>query len=362
MVLPASSYVNRIATAVPENDINSLFLGFARSRLAEQPRQRHAFDRMMEKAGIDHRYSCFSPYELGGELRVDLEGASTRASCISTAARMDMYARTAPELAQRALDRLELGSDADRLTHLIVTSCTGFSAPGIDLEIMARCRLPRSMERTIIGFMGCYAAINALKQARHIVRSEPQARVLVLNVELCTLHMNEATDLGKLLSLCLWGDGCAASLVTADPVGLAIDSFHAIVDQSHRELMTWTIGENGFDMVLSGQVPLAIQEILGGAITEILGNERAEHVELWAIHPGGRSVLDAVERTLHLGPGALEASRDILRRYGNMSSATIMFVLERMLNARRPGQAGCAMAFGPGLTTETMRFHTAGTA
>ena len=155
--------------------------------------------------------------------------------------------------------------------------------------------------------MGCYAAINALKLARHIVRSEPEARVLVVNLELCTLHLKETHDLEKLLSFCLWGDGCAAALVTAEPHGLRLDSFHAVVAPERRELMTWNIRDDGFDMVLSGQVPAAIQEIAAQRRSAtILGGRPVAEIDLWAVHPGGRSVLDAVERALGLGPTALD--------------------------------------------------------
>jgi predicted naringenin-chalcone synthase len=222
-----------------------------------------------------------------------------------------------------------------------------------------RCGLPNGVERTIIGFMGCYAAINGLKQARHIIRSEPDARVLVVNIELCTLHMRASTDLGTLLSFCLWGDGCAASLVTSEPAGIGLDSFRAVVAHNHKELMTWNVQDDGFEMFLSGQVPSGIHETLNTGIGDILRGRTPDEIDLWAIHPGGRSVLDAVERTLHLKQGALYPSREVLRLNGNMSSATVMFVLEQMLKDAAPGLSGCAMAFGPGLTSETMLFHTA---
>ena len=167
---------------------------------------------------------------------------------------------------------------------------------------MQRCGLPTSVERTIVGFMGCYAAINALKLSRHIVRSEPTARVLIVNIELCTLHLREATELEKLISFCLWGDGCAASLVTAEPHGIMLESFHAIVAAERKELMSWHIRDDGFDMVLSGQVPGAVRETLRNDHPAILGGRPAEEIDLWAVHPGGRSVLDAVERALKLEP------------------------------------------------------------
>ncbi|MFU0505585.1 type III polyketide synthase [Pseudaminobacter sp. NGMCC 1.201702] len=358
--MPSNAFVNRIATAVPDHDVHRFFLRFAASMLAHDPRRRAVFTRMADIAGIEHRYSCFSPGSDPEGASVDRDGVFVRGAFPGTAKRMEMFDAAAPSLAQRALDKLQLGEERARITHLIVTSCTGFSAPGIDLELVARCGLPSSVERTMVGFMGCYAAINALKLARHIVRSDPSARVLIVNIELCTLHLSETDDLEKLLSFCLWGDGCAASLVTAEPHGLLLESFHAIVATEGRELMTWSIHDRGFDMFLSGQVPAAIQKTLSNSRDEILHGRSIDEVDLWAIHPGGRSVLDAVERALDLGPTALAASREVLRRNGNMSSATVMFVMEQLLDARPSGRLGCAMAFGPGLTAETMMFRTAG--
>lgn len=316
------------------------------------------FERMVSLAGIEHRYSCFAPADDPRGGAIDRDGTSFRGSFASTAVRMLMYEAAAPELAHQAVDKLLTDDDRSLITHLIVTSCTGFSAPGIDLELVQRCGLPTSVERTIVGFMGCYAAINAMKLSRHIVRSNPKARVLIVNIELCTLHFREATEFEKLISFCLWGDGCAAALVTAEPHGILLESFHAIVAVEHKELMSWHIRDDGFDMVLSGQVPAAVRETLRKDRPAVLGGRPSKEIDLWAVHPGGRSVLDAVERALKLEPTALAVSREVLRRYGNMSSATVMFVMAEMLK-EPSGLLGCCMAFGPGLTTETMMFRTA---
>lgn len=357
--MSAQAYLNSIATAVPTNDVHRFFIDFASSLLFEDPRRRAIFNRMADKGGIEHRFSCFASGAHPEAGSADAEGVFTRGAFPGTAKRMDMFAAAAPILATRAVEQVLQEQDKAAITHLIVTTCTGFSAPGIDLEIIARSGLSPGIERTIIGFMGCYAAINALKQARHIVRSEPEARVLVVNIELCTLHLKETTDLEKLLSFCLWGDGCAASIVSAEPTGMALDSFHAVVAADSRELMTWSVRDDGFDMVLSGQVPAAINEVIGAKSDEILRGRAIGDINLWAVHPGGRSVLDAVERALNLDAVALAPSREVLRANGNMSSATVMFVLESMLATRQAGQQGCAMAFGPGLTAETMLFQTA---
>jgi len=353
-----TAYINRVATAVPPHDIHDSFRRYAQSLLHDN-RYASLFERMAERSGIEHRYSFFTPKLAPDSPYLDAERFYKRGAFPDTAARMRRFERHAPELAQAAVERLDLGEDRARLTHLIITCCTGFSAPGLDLEMIERCRLPRTIERTMIGFMGCYAAITALKLARHIVRSEPSARVLILNLELCTLHMKETAEFNEILSFLLWGDGCAASLVSADDTGTALDSFRAVVVPGTSALITWHIRESGFDMVLSGEVPATIHNALNDHRADILDGAPPESIGLWAVHPGGRTVLDAVERAFALPPPMLAASRDILRRYGNMSSATVMFVIEMMLKSGARGQKGCAMAFGPGVTAETMLFRTA---
>jgi len=211
----------------------------------------------------------------------------------------------------------------------------------------------------MIGFMGCYAAINALKSAHHIVRSEPDAKVLVLNLELCSLHFQETGELEQVLSFLVFADGCAASLISAEKQGLAIDSFLAVNIPETSHLITWRIGELGFDMHLSGQVPGEIGRSLKGMGSQVTRGRDLSSVDLWAVHPGGRSILDSVEKGLELRADALASSRSVLAQYGNMSSATVMFVLQKLMEKAQSGQNGCAMSFGPGLTAETMLFHAA---
>ena len=356
-----TAYINRIATGVPPHEVHQAFLHFTESLFRQDSGTLSVFRRMAERSGIEHRYSCLPlmpDWRTGSTL--DAEGLYTRGQFANTAARMRVFEERAPELAVATIERLGIAEQRDRITHLVVTSCTGFSAPGIDLQVLERCGLPTSVERTMVGFMGCSAAINGLKVARHIVRSEPAARVLVLNLELCTLHLQETLNLAQLLCFLLFADGCAASLVTAEPKGIALDSFRAVLVPDSRELMAWNIRDLGFDMVLSGKVPRAIHDALRASAHDIVGPGPVGAVDLWAVHPGGHSILDAVERAFSLPPAALATSRDVLRRYGNMSSATVMFVLNTMMRTAAPGAHGCAMAFGPGLIAETMRFHTVG--
>ena len=349
-----TAYLNRIGTAVPEHDVHDAFVGFAEMMLVD-PRLRALFRRMASRADITHRYSFLDPQTDPKRFSAhDAHEFYRLGDFPNTARRMKLFEQCAPELMRKALDRLLL-SEEERsgITHVLVTCCTGLYAPGLDFEIVDHLGLSTGVERTMVGFMGCYAAINALKLARHIVRSDPRAGVLMLNLELCTLHLQETQELEQVLSFLVFADGAAASLITAREQGFALDSFKAVMVPNTRELITWKIRGLGFDMLLSGQVPGE----LGRALHE--GELMAERgdVDLWAVHPGGRSVLDAVEKWLELPTDSLAASREVLSAFGNMSSATVMFVLERMMQQARPGQRGCAMAFGPGLTAETMRFH-----
>jgi predicted naringenin-chalcone synthase len=180
----------------------------------------------------------------------------------------------------------------------------------------------------------------------------------MVNLELCTLHLQETSDLQSVLSFLIFADGCAASIVSAEQSGLELHGFGATLLPDSREQITWRIGEHGFLMWLDGAVPGTIARGLPGAAANLLGGRDPAGVELWAVHPGGRSILDAVQEGLRLEEGDLADSRAVLRNYGNMSSATVMFVLERVLAAGGPARTGCALAFGPGLTAEAMRFRT----
>jgi predicted naringenin-chalcone synthase len=351
-----AAYLNRIATAVPPNDVHAAFVAFARTLFPDN-RRRAIFERMAERGQISHRWSCLAPAGDGGGPSVDADGFYRRGDFPSTGERMRRYEQAAADLAHQAVKGLNLGPAGGGATHLIVTTCTGFSAPGIDLSLVQRCGLDPAIERTVIGFMGCYAAVNALKLARHIVRSEPEARVLVVSLELCTLHLQETDDLEQVLTFLLFGDGAAAALVTAEPEGLELDSFHAVLIPEAADQIAWYIRDGGFDMVLSGRAPATLARALRSGGGDILRGGAAADIDLWAVHPGGRTVLDAVEGALALSPGALACSRAILNDYGNMSSATVLFVLERLMREARSGQSGCGMAFGPGLTAETLLFH-----
>ncbi|WP_031548944.1 type III polyketide synthase [Parvularcula oceani] len=344
------AHLNALSTAVPDNEVHGLFKDFARRQITD--RRRVLLERMISRSGIERRFSPLVPAP--DEEGMDAEGFYRFGDFPSTGRRMRVYDREAAALAERAARGL--GEDLSGVTHLLVTSCTGFAAPGVDLQLIGRLGLNPGVERTLIGFMGCYAAINALRLARQIVKAEPAARVLCISVELCTLHLQETDDLETVLSFSIFGDGCAAALISADERGFRLDSFRTEVMADHRDLITWDIGDQGFDMVLSGEVPGALRTGLPAAARAIVP-EGCGEIDLWAVHPGGRSILDAVENALELPAGALSASRRVLRDYGNMSSPTVLFVLDAMQReAPAAGAPGLALAFGPGLTAEAMRF------
>lgn len=349
-----TAYLNRIATAVPDHDVHDAFVIFAEQMLSS-PRLRTIFRRMVSRADIAHRYSFLDAQKGSGQFSSHDAHAFYRPGKFpDTARRMELFEQCAPVLMRKAVDRLALNDEeCSGITHVLVTCCTGLYAPGLDFEIVDHLGLETGVERTMVGFMGCYAAINALKLARHIVRSDPKAGVLMVNLELCTLHFQETQDLEQVLSFLVFADGAAASLITAREQGFALDSFKAVMVPGTRGLITWKIRGLGFDMLLSGRVPGE----LGRALHEGALMAERDGIELWAVHPGGRSILDAVEKGLELPTEALAASREVLSCFGNMSSATVMFVLQRMMQQAQPGQRGCAMSFGPGLTAETMRFH-----
>ncbi len=353
-----TAFVNQIATAVPEHDAHAGFVQYATNQLAEDARSSRLFKRLSDMSGIEHRYSVLQPAADSSGQCIDCQDFYRRGDFPTTGERLATFEKFAPQLARKAIEGLDLGDKRDQITHLIVTCCTGMSAPGLDLQIVELCGLPNSVERTSIGFMGCNAAINALKTARHIVRSEPISKVLVVDLELCSLHLQESNDLEKLLSFLLFSDGCAASLITAEPHGIGLDSFSALLAPQTSDLITWNVRDSGFEMFLSGQVPCAIREALSADSKGILGGGPVSDFDVWAVHPGGRSVLEAVQAGLNLPKGALADSYEVLRRFGNMSSSTVMFVLKMILDRKISGQRGCAMAFGPGLVAETFTFHT----
>ncbi|MBA2667808.1 MAG: type III polyketide synthase [Trueperaceae bacterium] len=338
-------------------------------------------DRLLERvyaaSGIDRRWSVLDDLRPArcGTLYLDDAGAFRSPG---TGERNDRYIAEAPPLAERAarvaLGRLP-GFEADAITQLITVSCTGFHAPGTDDHLVRALGLSPSTERYHLGFMGCYAAFPALRMANAFCRADPDAVVLIVCVELCTLHLAPTREVDSILSTSVFADGAAAAVVSARdlrgeqlPLELLATSSALTVDG--RQDMAWTIGDHGFDMVLTSYVPRVLEAEIATALAPLL--ERAgvtqDEVARWAVHPGGRAILDKVAIGLGLDRCALAASRDVLADAGNMSSATVLFVLERLTTS--PGQGGAwssdrraevgeliaSFAFGPGLTVDSAIF------
>lgn len=278
-----------------------------------------------------------------------------------TGARNAEYIRQAPPLFAEAADAAIRGAriDPSQVTHVVTVSCTGMFAPGPDYRLVRDLGLPPTVERYHLGFMGCAAALPGLRTAARICAGTPSAVVLVVCAELCTLHFRSSTDPQQIVSSSVFADGAAAAIVTADTAlrgrqWLELDRFATALTDDGEQDMVWTIGDEGFDMTLSAEVPRIIGREIRGAVDNFLGDDVPD---VWAVHPGGRSVLDRVESGLQLPASALAASRQVLRDYGNMSSATILFILRALLNddsvTGRTGERIAALAFGPGLTVES---------
>lgn len=273
--------------------------------------------------------------------------------------RMQWYNRHAAPLSVDAVrDCLQGTLKHTTITHLITVSCTGMSAPGLDLQLVELLDLPRSTWRTSVNFMGCYAAIHALKLADAICNNDPAAKVLIVCTELCTLHFQREPTPDNIASSLLFADGSAAALVVSDQHehrGLAITNFYSEVVPKGKKDMSWELSSSGFQMTLSNYVPSLIAEdfeaLTGRALQHAgLSTEAITH---WCIHPGGKKILEVISNSLHLKDDALKYSYQVLDQFGNMSSSTILFVLKNMMQQVHTDARIFGAAFGPGLTMET---------
>lgn len=349
-----------IGTAVPPyQSAQSALCTWVSDSLEASPALRRWLHALYSRSGIETRHSCLPD---AAALIPHSRFAPGRplAETPTTAERMAIYQREAVDLgvvaAERALVRSSFADAAARVTHLIVVSCTGFFAPGLDLAIAQRLGLRPTVQRTLIGFMGCAAAFNGLRLAAHIVTGQPDAQVLVVCVELCTLHLQPGSDRIALTVASLFADGAAACLVgAAGPSGdlLRLNRLHTQVLPDTTGAMAWQIGDHGFVMHLSSDVPRHVGALAQSALAPLL--DGLPTPTFWAIHPGGRAIVDRLTALLELAPAQVAASYTILRRYGNMSSPTILFVLGEWLDQLRMADisaSGVAVAFGPGLVTE----------
>lgn len=354
-----------IGTAVPPTHIAQQHVRdlFARQPWADRLTQRliHA---AFDAAAIDTRHTVLA--ELGadhaapGDPAVPFLDRDGVLLSPSTAARNDLYIHAAPPLSSAAAGRAlrDAGVPPAAVTHVVTVSCTGSFAPGPDYRLVRDLGLPTTVERYHLGFIGCAAALPALRLAARITGPQPDAVVLVVCTELCSLHIRASDDPQQIVAASVFGDGAAAAVVTGDDRlgragGLELDRFGTAVTSQGEDDMVWTIGDHGFEMILSAEVPRIIGREIRDAVSDFFETDAAPTA--WAVHPGGRSVLDRVEHGLGLDASALATSRAVLRDHGNMSSATVLFILRQLMADEAVGDGAriASLAFGPGLTVES---------
>jgi predicted naringenin-chalcone synthase len=319
-----------------------------------------------EGSGIDNRYTVIEDF---GANRADytfFEPTADLEPFVTTEKRLKVYQEKAIQIALKAAHNC-LSSYAEnmlsKITHIVTVSCTGMYAPGIDIDLVEQLGLPLTTERICINFMGCYGAINGLKTADYICRANPDAKVLVVSVELCTLHFQKHNTLDNWVANSLFADGAAAALVentvnkTGTEPGLELSSFYSEFMPESRNEMGWFVGNTGFEMKLTSKVSKQIKKHIKGVTKRLLQKAGLTTAQIgtYAIHPGGKKILEAVEEALELPEESNAFAYEVLRQYGNMSSATILFVLQKIMKAGKlltPNLV--SFAFGPGLTVEGM--------
>jgi predicted naringenin-chalcone synthase len=352
------SKIISIGTAVPaychkQSDI----LDFMQLVYAGTEVEKRKMRFLYNQSGISQRYSVIPDYSRPlpeWKFYPQTEGLEPFPSLEK---RMAVYNKFAPQLSVDAI-RNCLGHkyDSNSITHLITVSCTGMSAPGLDLQITELMDLKKDLFRTSVNFMGCYAAIHAMKIADAFCKADKSAKVLIVATELCTLHFQRENTADNIMSSLLFGDGSAAALITADDSaeeGLVIDHFYSEIIPKGKRDMAWELSSTGFLMTLSGYVPDLIEEDFRSIVERAAGD--VSDITHWCIHPGGKRIIEAIEKSVGLDKSAAEHSYAVLNEYGNLSSATILFVLKKMMEEKTDKMFG--VAFGPGLTVETFLAH-----
>ncbi len=367
-----------LGRAVASHRVNQQEVGqWMNASLGNPPGLSRWITRIYERSGITTRYTCL-PDSLHDPATSRFAPGTPIERAATTAERMAIYERESVpvglaaahhamrELAARTSQPDDLHGAAQSITHLIAVSCTGFFAPGLDQAIARGLELRPTVQRTLIGFMGCAAAFNALRLAHQIVQSQPAARVLIVCVELCSLHIQPGTRKVDLIVASLFCDGAGACIV-GHPDGhgdcFALDNFHTELTPDTNDHMVWQIGNHGFVLNLAPQIPEQLAQAAPAALHTVMGDTRPQ---FWAIHPGGRGIIESLSRSFALTPDDTAISRSILRDIGNISSATILHVLhafqQHLRSTATTPQTGVAMAFGPGLVTEmaALRYIPAG--
>jgi predicted naringenin-chalcone synthase len=362
-----SSMICGIGTSNPVNKFSQMeIFDFMRNAHELNDIDTRRLEKIYKSSGIDYRYSALTDF---GLRQGDFPFFGNQAGLKpfpTTAQRGEIYKAQALELSLKAIadcTQTLQNFNLEHITHLITVSCTGMYAPGLDIELVESLKLKPSVERTCINFMGCYGAFNALKAADYICKAEPKATVLIVNVELCTLHFQVESNLDNWLSNALFGDGASAVIVQHQDFALEklfeIKSFYTEIVSEAREEMAWEIGDFGYQMQLTNKVPKQIKKGIKTIAEKLLtkANLNWADVKHFAIHPGGRRILEVCAEVFNLNDTQNNAAYEVLRKYGNMSSATILFVLAELaktLKSDKQPQHIMSFAFGPGLTFESM--------
>ena len=354
-----------IGTATPATSVPQDLAAEALARMTSDPEAARKARALGRRSRITRRGSVLGTLDDLSPLGRRLLDPSADAP--STSERMETYARLALPLALQACERAfarDRVVGPEGITHVIVVSCTGFLAPGLDVLLVRELGLPSHVGRTLVGFQGCHAALSALRLAESIARADDRAAVLTCCVELCTLHLQRGDSDDAVLSSALFADGAAAAIVSSSalppparqaPLRIARTATRLVPDTLGG--MAWRVGDAGFEMALSSYVPDLLGHDVRPALRSMLSVGDDEIASLfWAVHPGGASILDSLERALGLRPDELACSRNVLAEHGNMSSATVLFVLDEM-QRRGERRSGIALAFGPGLTIEACRLE-----
>lgn len=354
------SFITSIATAVPDNCFPQMQIAeFMATALQMDDYNQRRLKALYRSTKIAQRYSVLSDYGKLPEAYTFYPNTADLEPFPSVSQRMMAYKKYALPLCLKAIAKL---SNTENITHIITVSCTGMYAPGIDIEIIAALQLNTHIQRTAINFMGCYGAFNGLKMADTICKADAQAKVLLVCVELCTLHFQKKMDEDFLLSNALFADGAAAVLVEAqaneNTKALALKSFFCDLYFEGKQDMAWQVGDLGFEMTLTSYIPKLVKAGIKALIDKLLQNAglNAHEISLYAMHPGGKAILEAIEKALEISEEENKYAYSVLKNYGNMSSCTVLFVLEEILkdSKNQKGQNILSCAFGPGLTLESM--------
>jgi predicted naringenin-chalcone synthase len=358
------SKITSIATAVPlYRHEQKNILPFMQQVYAMNEADKRKMKFLYNQSGINTRYSVLPDYGLLANDWLFYPATENLEPFPDLELRMEWYNKAASPLSVDAIEKcIDDKIDKNKITHLITASCTGMSAPGLDLQIMEAMELPSNIFRTSVNFMGCYAAIHALKLADALCTENRNANVIVVCTELCTLHFQKQNSIDNIASSLLFGDGAAAVLVTHDTnelQGLTIKNFYSEISFKGKQHMSWQLSSTGFLMQLSSYLPDLIEEDFNGLLQNALqhaGIDRSD-ISHWCIHPGGKKILSSIQKSIDIPEEALQQSYNVLRDYGNMSSPTILFVLKKILDELKNGEKHKAnifgAAFGPGLTMET---------